>query len=153
VHITDENYLPGTIWFVSNYNFGLGIPTRDKYVIILKVDKASEQVCFALCTTRSRFRSTDHPTHGCNKFPGLSTNIFEAGHVIGEHYAFAFFEHTHVYHAYDLYVAHYSDLEVYHIDSRVEICDIMAPDELQAFLDCIRESDSAKRGLKRFLFG
>ncbi len=152
MQITAENYLPGTVWFVSNFNFGHGIPTRDKYVIVLKVNRDTEEVCFALVTTRNRYGGFIHPAHGCNKFPGLTTSFFEAGNVIGANNTFSFPEPTHVYHGYNLHLSHYSDLEIYHIDERVEICDVMTSGEFDAFLRCIKESDSAKRGIKRFLF-
>lgn len=150
--INDAHYIPGTIWYVRNFNFGVGIQTRDKYILILKVDKATESVCYACCTTRKRYGTFSYPKHGCNPFKGLSTSFFAASHVIGAKNSFSFPDPTHVYHGYDIYIVHYSDLEVYHIDGRVEICDEMTKEEFDTVLECLRESDSAIRKLKRFLF-
>jgi hypothetical protein len=146
----NEHYKPGSIWFVNNFHFGQGIPTRDKYVIILKLDPATERVCFGLATTRVRYDAAQAPQHGCNRFPGLGTNYFEPGRVIGQD-AFSFAKPSHLYHYHDIHLEHYSCLEVYHIDTRADLLDLLAENEYQALLSCVLHSDSTKRGIKRFL--
>ena len=79
--VKGDNYVPGIIWFVSNFHFGTH--TRDKYLIILKIDEPSELVCYAMATTRVRYGELDYPSHGCNKIRGLTTNFLEADQVIG----------------------------------------------------------------------
>lgn len=135
---------------VANFSFGGGY-TRDKYLIILKINEETEEVCYAMATTRVRYGDFVYPGHGCNKIRGLTTSFFAAGQVIGANNKFGFEKPTHIYHGFDLYIVHYSDLEVYQIDERVEICDVLTQSEYQAFLQCVLESDSAPRKIKRFL--
>jgi hypothetical protein len=145
-----EHYQPGSIWFVSNFNFGHGIPTRDKYVVILKMDPESERVCFGLATTRIRYPEANPPRHGCNHFLGLGTSYFEPGRLIGND-GFAFEQSTHLYHYHDIHLEHYSSLEVYHIDTRADLLDLLCESEYNTLINCVVNSDSTKRGIKRFL--
>lgn len=148
--LTESRYEPGTIWFIERYNFGAGTDTRDKYCIILKVDLESELVCFCLTTTRKRYPSIVYPDHGCNPGPN-SHYMFAEGVVVGKNDSFSFRDPTHVYHAFDYYLVHYSELEVYEIDDRVYIQDILLEAEFQSFYNCVKTSDKVARKIKRFL--
>lgn len=145
-------FFPGQIIYFNEFYFKNGNTSKPKYLIIL--GRFEDKTIVASLPTRTIVApSLISKSHGCINMEDRCFNcyVFEPGKVICEN-GFSFNQPTYIYG---------SQIEDYEIDILEEVYPIPGVDfeekgvllqkEFQDILDCIRNSSSIKRKIKRLL--
>lgn len=148
-------FTPGNLLLFTPFKFKNGAPPKDKFFLVLRVSTDGQAVVAPLPTSVNRQPSLVDKTHGCINIEERCHNcyIYEPGKVICVS-GFCFSKPTFIY-SNDIEDFPIANLTVDYptAGQDYQVKGELLPNELQDLLDCIKNSGSVKRKIKRMLFG
>lgn len=145
-------FTPGNILYFTPFYFKNGSPSKNKYFIVLK-DIDGQLILASLPSSKIYLPHRIAEDHGCIEVPEGCINcyLFVQDQVIGQQ-GFSFPMLTAIYgQQIDIYdrasIQHQYPIQGVHYN----VVDCLLPAELEAVLDCLRNSSSVSRKYKKIL--
>jgi hypothetical protein len=147
-------FIQGSLLLFTPFKFKNNTEPKDKFFLVLRISDDGQMVVAPLPTSVNRLPLVINKPHGCIDVPERCHNcyLFEPGKIICDS-GFSFNKPTFIYS---------NDIDSYEIDNlkanypligrNYQEMGILHPAELEALLDCIKNSSSVKRRVKRMLF-
>lgn len=147
-------FIPGSLLLFTPFKFKNNAQSKDKFFLVLKVSDDGQMIIAPLPTSVNRLPLFMGKSYGCIDMPERCHNcyLFEPGKIICDT-GFSFSKPTFIYS---------NDIDSYEVAALKANYPLLGTDyhlkgilnllELEALLDCIKNSSSVKRRIKRMLF-